>query len=325
MDGTNNQTAAYMYNEAGQLKKVYVSDGARGYMTYYDYNAAGMIEHIRQEETDGTILQNDSYTYDENGNQKLVTHMDGSKDSYDYDLSDQLTYEKHTNALGTVLSEVTYHYDVLGNRDYIVKGATTVNYAHDKANQMTVIDGTNLSYDANGNLTFDGSKTFGYNAEDQLASVKNSAGTTIALYEYNYGGQRTKKVSGGQTERYYYNAGDLAYITDDTNKVQYSFTRDAYGRLLTLTDYTGSAPVNYFYVLNAHGDVIGLRDKNGVQVVTYSYDAFGNPVSSSGTATTGDGKLLKTENPFRYASYFYDDETGMYYLNSRYYKPDIGR
>jgi hypothetical protein len=81
----------------------------------------------------------------------------------------------------------------------------------------------------------------------------------IAIYEYNHEGQRTKKVSGGQTKMYYYNAGDLAYITDGVNEVRYSFTRDA----------------------------------------------FGNPINASGTATTGDGKLLRTENPFRYASYFY--------------------
>jgi RHS repeat-associated protein len=55
------------------------------------------------------------------------------------------------------------------------------------------------------------------------------------------------------------------------------------------------------------------------------FDSFGNPLTATGTATTGDGKLLRTENPFRYASYVYDEETGFYYLSSRYYEPRTGR
>jgi YD repeat-containing protein len=72
---------------------------------------------------------------------------------------------------------------------------------------------------------------------------------------------------------------------DGANNLRYSFTRNASGQLLTMTDHTGSSPVNYFYVLNDHGDVLGLRDNNGTMVVSYSYDAFGNP-----TTTTGTGK-----------------------------------
>jgi YD repeat-containing protein len=188
-----------------------------------------------------------------------VTHIDGSKEIFDYDLSNQLKYKKHVNASGTVTLEISYQYDVLGNRKSMTKESTTTSYSHDKANQMTAIDGTVLSYDANGKITNNRSNAYQYNAENQLTSVVNSAGTTIAIYEYNHEGQRTKKVSGGQTKMYYYNAGDVAYITDGVNEVRYSFTRDA----------------------------------------------FGNPINASGTATTGDGKLLRTENPFRYASYFY--------------------
>ncbi|HHW38118.1 MAG TPA: RHS repeat protein [Bacillales bacterium] len=60
----------------------------------------------------------------------------------------------------------------------------------------------------------------------------------------------------------------------------------------------------YYYVRNGHGDIIGLKDKTGTTVVTYEYDAFGNLITSTGTAKTGNGSLLREENPFRYASYF---------------------
>jgi YD repeat-containing protein len=122
-------------------------------------------------------------------------------------------------------------------------------------------------------------------------------------------------VTGDKTEYYYYNAGHLAYITDELNNVRYSFTRNGAGQLLTMTDHTGSSPVNYFYVLNLHGDVTGLRDSSGNMALDYSYDSLGNILTSSGTATTQDGaSLLREANPFRYASYFYDEETDIYYL-----------
>ncbi|WP_035198699.1 RHS repeat-associated core domain-containing protein [Schinkia azotoformans] len=61
-----------------------------------------------------------------------------------------------------------------------------------------------------------------------------------------------------------------------------------------------------------------MKDKTGTTVVTYEYDAFGNIITSTGTAKTGNGRLLREENPFRYASYFYDEETKLYYLRMRW-------
>jgi RHS repeat-associated protein len=117
----------------------------------------------------------------------------------------------------------------------------------------------------------------------------------------------------------------LGRTTDGTNKLRYSFTRNGLGQLMTMTDHTGTTPVNYFYVLNFRGDVLGLRDKGGNMVVSYTYDAFGSILSATGTAQTADGSLLRTENPFRYASYVYDNETALYYLIDRYYHPNFGR
>ena len=80
-----------------------------------------------------------------------------------------------------------------------------------------------------------------------------------------------------------------------------------------------ATPATYTYAFNTHGDVIGLVDKDNAKVVEYKYDAWGNITSSTGSVTTGDGELLRKANPFRYASYQYDEETGFYYLKARYY------
>lgn len=64
-----------------------------------------------------------------------------------------------------------------------------------------------------------------------------------------------------------------------------------------------------------------VYDSNGTQVVAYTYDAWGNPLTTTGTMAGTLGKL----NPFRYRGYVYDTETGLYYLGSRYYNPETGR
>ena len=72
---------------------------------------------------------------------------------------------------------------------------------------------------------------------------------------------------------------------------------------------------------NAQNDIIALIDENGTEVVRYEYDAWGNPISTTGTLASTIGK----RNPFRYRGYYWDEETGMYYLESRYYDPEIRR
>jgi len=71
----------------------------------------------------------------------------------------------------------------------------------------------------------------------------------------------------------------------------------------------------YYYQTNYRGDVLALTDSSGNVVATYEYDAFGRLLKETGTV----------ENPYRYAGYRYDKETGLYYLQSRYYNPEMGR
>ena len=73
----------------------------------------------------------------------------------------------------------------------------------------------------------------------------------------------------------------------------------------------------FYYVLNAQGDVIHVLNWNREVCATYIYDAWGKILSASGTAAD--------LNPLRYRGYCYDYETGFYYLQSRYYDPEIGR
>jgi RHS repeat-associated protein len=97
----------------------------------------------------------------------------------------------------------------------------------------------------------------------------------------------------------------------------YSFTYDAFGRPVAITE----GNTRYFYVLNQQGDVVAIINGNGDFVVEYYYDAWGRLISTSGTMSS----TLGANNPLRYRGYVYDTETGLYYLQSRYYNPTWGR
>ncbi len=81
----------------------------------------------------------------------------------------------------------------------------------------------------------------------------------------------------------------------------------------------------YFYVTNQLGDVLGITDDTGDAFVMYSYDEWGNPIQTVTRDNTEEQNKIAQLNPLRYRGYYYDAETGYYYLQSRYYNPEWGR
>ncbi|QKS72324.1 RHS repeat-associated core domain-containing protein [Paenalkalicoccus suaedae] len=314
----------YMYDESGGIKKAFLKLNAESFSTYYDYNPVGQPSRIRQENKHGDVVSDEQLTFDENGHITEVRSLSGARVTYEYDNDYQLRKEKHRNAAGAITLDQSYEYDFLGNRLSKIVGAARTTYTYDKANHLLQQGSLTYTHDHVGNTTSRGDTNFVYNTDRELTEVKR-AGATIATYDYNHHGMRTKKVAGSRTEHYYYTGKDLAYITDAQNRIRSSFVRDALGQLMTYTDHTGASPKTYLYVLNHRGDVLGLRDEGGIMVVTYTYDAYGTIIGQTGNGLTGDGRLLREANPFRYASYVYDEETSLYYVQTRYYDADTGR
>ena len=88
----------------------------------------------------------------------------------------------------------------------------------------------------------------------------------------------------------------------------------------------GSAAELYYYLVNAQGDVAAILDSSGTMVAFYDYDAWGNcTVYNSSAKVLTDPTSIANINPLRYRGYYYDAETGFYYLQSRYYDPAICR
>ena len=144
------------------------------------------------------------------------------------------------------------------------------------------------------------------------------------VFSYDADGLRTSKnVNGKKTEYYYDDSGRLVLMTDGTDTLQFGYNIVTGG--LEGFTYNGT---KYVYVYNTRGDVIGLYQIFGAQtdfLVSYDYDAWGNLISITdfqgndltNNTTSTLGKLAHL-NPFRYRGYFYDTETGLYFLQSRY-------
>ena len=262
--------------------------------------------------------------------------------TYVYDSLDQLTRENNQAAGKTWV----YNYDnggnILSKKEYAyTTGALgtvqdTISYGYGESawkDLLTSYDGQTLTTDAIGNLTNDGTWSYTWQHGRQLAQMSkpNGSGTENVNYTYDAQGHRIAKeheTTGsidGDSYRYAFTAKytylgdtltDMQWVEVDGSVSSFHFTYDATGPM-SMTFYG----TEYFYLKNAQGDVTGLVDSSGTQVVAYTYDAWGNILSITGSMADGLGYT----NPFRYRGYFYDTETGLYYLGSRYYNPETGR
>ena len=132
-------------------------------------------------------------------------------------------------------------------------------------------------------------------------------------FSYDGQGRRIKK---NNTVFTYDGEGNLVKQSDGLE-----FVYDTNG--LSYVKYNNAV---YFYRKDAQGNIIALLDSNGNVVVRYVYDAWGNhAVQDANGADIADASHIGNRNPFRYRGYYYDTETELYYLQTRYYDPETGR
>lgn len=280
---------------------------------------SGQIETHNISAPDG---YNVTYTYDYDGNGNIISVSNGvTTTTYVYDTQNQLRRENnqaygktwtwaYDNA-GNITSRNEYAYTTgeLGDPlDTVIYGYTDPAWG----DLLTSYDGTAIAYDTIGNPLYDGTWTYTWEHGRRLASMTD--GTTTWSYSYNSDGLRTGRTDGTNTYQYVYTDGQLSAM-------YYEGTR-------YLFHYEGSTPVAmyigntaYYYAANINGDVVAIFDNDGNRVVEYTYDAWGNILSVSGSMADTIGAI----NPLRYRGYVYDQETELYYLQSRYYNPQIGR
>ena len=145
------------------------------------------------------------------------------------------------------------------------------------------------------------------------------SGETVAFI-YNENGLRVQKTatSTGVT-KYTLHGKNVVHMTQGSNELHFFY--DAQNKPAVVV-YNGTP---YTYVKNLQGDIVAILDSNGIAVVQYRYDAWGRQIGCDVEAGNSNAAALSTLNPFRYRGYVYDEETGFYYLKSRYYNTEIHR
>ena len=222
-------------------------------------------------------------------------------EQYTYDTLNRLATEVNTK----LNINESYSYDINGN--ILING----NYANDK---FTGTDFSGVTYDQMGNITY-------LSAEELFWSKNKFAGTFNSYFDIHYDGL------GRRHDKTHNRSGDfIKFIYDSQNRLL--ATTDG---LTFIYDFTGVAGFkyngnNYYYRKDILGNVITLLDDNGNIIAKYLYNAWGitRVLDNNGNVIT-DQTHIGQINPFRYRSYFYDKETGLYYLNARYYSPGLCR
>ena len=329
----------YSYDNAGRItSKVSRINKTKLVLTEsFTYQAKTSRVATLTNDSAGDYYTRYTYAYDANGN--ITSVSDGTHTTtYTYDKANQLTRENNQAAGKTWV----WTYDDAGNltsrKEYAYTIATspgtatsTFNYTYGDStwgDLLTKYGNNTVTSDAIGNTLSDGTRTYTWKHGRTLVNTTMSGKTWT--YTYNADGMRTKRVSGNTSYTYYYNGDMLRYLDYDSNTTDSSqaaklyFVLDASGNPIEVSYRPeGSTTTSfYYYVQNLQGDVVALVDSaNGNTVVTYTYDAWGNVLSVGGSLAS----TLGAQNPFRYRGYVYDTETKLYYLQSRYYNPEMGR
>ena len=138
-------------------------------------------------------------------------------------------------------------------------------------------------------------------------------------YRYDGNGMRYKKIVGASKTDYYYNGTQLLLENRNGIRLYYIYGVTGIEGMIYRGQY-------YYYDKNTLGDIIAIRDDTGNVIARYTYDAWGNhKVYGKNGAVDKNKSSIGNINPFRYRGYYYDTETGFYYLQTRYYDPTICR
>ncbi len=287
---------------------------------------------ITSESSNGTTI---SYAYDDSDNITSVSNGTLTV-GYVYDSQNQLirandqfnnkTYVYEYDSRGNILSEKEYLYTTAEDLTTLTPAKTDSftyysNQGDNWQDELATFNGNSLTYDMGGNLTSYNGYTYTWEKGRQLKSISN--GTNTYSYTYDANGIRTSKTVNGITTNYITDNGTILAEYTNNYVINYWYD-DLYSPLgFVYTDKTISNPTTqaYIYTQNAQGDVTGILNSSGTQIVNYTYDSWGNVLSITGSLSITIGSI----NPIRYRGYYLDNETGHYYLQSRYYNPNWHR
>ena len=310
----------YSYDYLGRLVEKNINDN---YKINYKYVTNGNKTSLIVNEIK---INNDiyKYHYDKLYNITSINKNDKIINEYKYNKNNELV--KDINYL--VNRESRYIYDNEGNilrKDLYAIGnnklisSNIYTYDNDYKDKLIKFNDENITYDNIGNPLSIGNKTLTWINGRELNSYTDN--NLNVNYKYNKDGIRISKMVNGLETKYLVENNKIIFENKSGHVLYY--IRDNQGNLEGIK-YNNEI---YYYIKNISNDITGILNNNLEQIVFYEYDSYGNIISikdTNGNEIT-DSNNIGIINPYRYKGYYYDTETNLYYLNTRYYSPVFGR
>ena len=327
----------YSYDEFERLTKKNISfstlyDLYEEY-DYYSYTSGGtqyttgLVSSLTLK-SGSAVTASYSYTYDANGNITEIKKNNSSYLLYEYDSLGQLTRESSY----ATLSYDRYAYDGSGNRvskntyywSGTLKSGETYGYTNSTwGDLLTNYNGTSITYDASGNpKNWKGISELLWTG-NRLSSIEIDGLDEALAFSYNADGVRNGKTywdKNGIPTYHRYTVDGNRIISETVSGAENYTLYYLYGANGGIEGFIYNNTY-YYFQKNIQGDIIRICNCLGETVVEYGYDVWGTVTSVTGDLASTIGQI----NPFRYRGYYYDVETGWYYLNARYYDPTVGR
>ena len=351
-DGSTEKTVrSYTYDSYGKVKEIkdyrdLLNSSDQAVKKVYTYDSLDRVKEMTYTDLEtGKVMESYQYSYDKSSNITEKTQVNNypKEDADKVNETKVYTYDTLGRLIKTVTTDhkkddktkvVTYTYDNVGNRLKEDDGTTTTSYTYNGLDQLktsTKEKGTAVEevrqydYDANGNQTdvkntkTGENQTYVYDAENRLSQVSvTKDGNTAVIQQniYNGEGQRIQKIDGDETINYYYQDGVVAYTTDANGEQNSQNLIGTDGNVLATERFQQNATQYYLYNKDIQGGTSSLVKEDGSADATYQYTDFGE------TTIQGDDQA---KNEVCYTGGIYDQSTGLYYLNARYYNPEDGR
>ena len=296
----------YEYDLLGRRTKM--TAGAQLPVTY-TYNDSSQLLTMTQ----GPSVT--GFTYNAtSGLLEKMTLPNGISQNYNFDDAGQLTSITYRSAANAVIGDLQYSYDAAGRRTKVNGSFARTNLpsvvssaVYDDYNRLTAWNGQGITYDENGNMLSDGSRTYTWDTRDRLKTI---SGSSNASFKYDAMGRRLTKTINGTTTGYQYDGDNIVGEFSATNAPTANVSSLGVDGWLSRTEGATSRQ----FLTDALGSVIATTDGAGALKTQYTYEPYGR------TTATGEA----TSNPFKYTGRE-DDGTGLYYYRARYYNPSFQR
>ena len=307
-----------------------------------EYEYLTLLDHTTSLVSKETLIRNNQietrtqYHYNDRLNLTSIIENNELVVRYEYDDVNRLVREDNKKLNKTI----TYSYDKGGNIEnkaeypFTLEELSTYNkldnhlytYASDSNKDMLInYDGLTFEYDALFRPTLYKGKLVEWD-KNTMSRYDN------VNYTYNGNGLRHTKTVGNINTKYYYQGNQLK-LEDNGNKLIYHY--DDKGAI----GFTYIGVGEYYYIKNMQGDIIAIVNENNVMIAKYVYEGYGkhktyvlnngeyvdSEIQVTYTEDGANNKMLAKINPFRYRGYYYDQDSELYYLLTRYYDPSLSR